>query len=213
MAQKLGNDKCDALPAFRALTGCDTTSGFAGRGKRTAWSVWNKFEDVTPTHNNSKHTHCMTIETCTCPNTNSTHRWDPFYHREICHSDVRQRDPWWQCKQGQANFVHTEGGEIEKIPPTKDQHVLWAAYQAGHVWGQALLKAPQLPSPEEFGWKRENASAQWEVKGTNLPPAGAACRAVVKCGCVKGSRRRCKCVKETLPCTLLCKCCGCQRHE
>ena len=49
MAQKLGNNKCDALPAFHALTGCDTTSGFAGRGKRTAWSVLNKFEDVTPT--------------------------------------------------------------------------------------------------------------------------------------------------------------------
>ena len=109
-----------------------------------------------------------------------------------------------------------KGREIDKIPRTKDalrQHVIRAAYQAGHVWGQALLKAPQLPSPEEFGWKRENASAQWEVKWTNLPPAGAACRAVVKCRCVKGCRRQRKCVKENLPRTLLCKCGGCQRHE
>lgn len=37
VARKLGNDKYDALPAFHSLTGCDTTSGFAGRGKRTAW--------------------------------------------------------------------------------------------------------------------------------------------------------------------------------
>ena len=39
VAQKLGRDKCLALPAFHALTGCDTTSSFAGRGKRTAWAT------------------------------------------------------------------------------------------------------------------------------------------------------------------------------
>ena len=48
MARQLGSVKCDALPAFHALTRCDTMSGFAGRGKRTAWLVWNKFSDVTP---------------------------------------------------------------------------------------------------------------------------------------------------------------------
>ena len=109
-----------------------------------------------------------------------------------------------------------KGREIKKIPQTKDalrQHVLRAAYQAGHVWGQALLKAPQVPSHKEFGWKRENASAQWEVKWTNLLPAGVACRGVVKCGCVKGCRQQCRCVKENLPCTLLCKGGGCQCHE
>ena len=36
------------LPAFQALAGCNTTSGFAGRGKRTARSAWSKFKDVTP---------------------------------------------------------------------------------------------------------------------------------------------------------------------
>ena len=48
IGQKLGNDKRDLLPAFQALTGCDITSGFAGRGKRTPWSVWSKFKDFTP---------------------------------------------------------------------------------------------------------------------------------------------------------------------
>lgn len=42
----MGNDKCDALPAFHALTGCAISSGFTGRRKRTAWPVWNKFIDV-----------------------------------------------------------------------------------------------------------------------------------------------------------------------
>ena len=49
IARKLGNDKRDLLPAFQVLTGEDyTTSGFAGRGRSTAWSVWSKFKDDTP---------------------------------------------------------------------------------------------------------------------------------------------------------------------
>jgi len=48
MAHVLGNNKCKALPAFHALTGCDTKSSFLGRGKRTAWVLWNGFAEVTP---------------------------------------------------------------------------------------------------------------------------------------------------------------------
>ena len=48
MAQSLGGDKCTALPAFHALTGCDVTSLFGRRGKRTNWSALEDFEDSTP---------------------------------------------------------------------------------------------------------------------------------------------------------------------
>ena len=37
--QKLGQKLCKALPAFHALTGCDTTSVIAGVGKKKAWEV------------------------------------------------------------------------------------------------------------------------------------------------------------------------------
>ena len=30
-----------------SFTGCDTTSSFAGRGKKTAWNTWRVFPDVT----------------------------------------------------------------------------------------------------------------------------------------------------------------------
>ena len=36
-------------PSSMPLTGCDTTSFFAGYGKRTAWAVWENFPDVTST--------------------------------------------------------------------------------------------------------------------------------------------------------------------
>ena len=43
MAQALGDAKCGGLPAFRALTGCDVTSSFAGKGKHTAWTAWDDY--------------------------------------------------------------------------------------------------------------------------------------------------------------------------
>ena len=46
-AKALGPSKSKCLPVFHALTGCDTTSFFAGHGKKTAWTTWNKFPDAT----------------------------------------------------------------------------------------------------------------------------------------------------------------------
>jgi len=109
MARKFGNDKCDALPAFHALTGCHTTSGFAGRGKRTAVQG------------------CYARSTHTCPNTTIERFVILMYDKEIPDDSVN--------KAKQTLFTQ-KGREIENIPPTKDalrQHVLRAAYQAGHV--------------------------------------------------------------------------------
>ena len=47
IAQDLGLPKAMALPAFHALTGCDTTSAFFGKGKKTAWSVWQSLPELT----------------------------------------------------------------------------------------------------------------------------------------------------------------------
>ena len=79
-----------------------------------------------------------------------------------------------------------KGREIENNPPTQDalaQHVLRVWYEAGYVWGHATIKASQLPSPADIGWTWEVANAQWNIKWMTLPPACAACRAVIKCGC------------------------------
>ena len=88
-----------------------------------------------------------------------------------------------------------KGREIENIA----HHVLRVVgYEAGHVWGQATIKAPQLPSPADFGWTWEVANAQWNMKWMTFPPAGAACRATIKCGCTNGCRSLCKSRRQTL---------------
>ena len=51
--------------------------------------------------------------------------------------------------------------KIENIPPTQAallQHMKQAAYQAVHVWGQALNPDPSLPSPSE--WEKEDEQLQ-----------------------------------------------------
>ena len=37
---------CATLHVFHAFTGCDTTSSFGGRGKKTAWNTWKVFPEV-----------------------------------------------------------------------------------------------------------------------------------------------------------------------
>ena len=45
----LGEQKSQALPVFQALTGCDTTSAFKGKGKKSAWQAWKTYTDITET--------------------------------------------------------------------------------------------------------------------------------------------------------------------
>ena len=47
IAKCLGYAKSSALPAFHAFTGCDQTSAFGGRGKKSAWENWSSFPDIT----------------------------------------------------------------------------------------------------------------------------------------------------------------------
>ena len=42
----LGPSRCTALPAFHALTGCDTVSYLYGKGKKSAWSAWDSYPQL-----------------------------------------------------------------------------------------------------------------------------------------------------------------------
>ena len=49
IVDSLGDERSRSLPFFHAFTGCDTVSSFNGRGKKTAWDVWNAFPAVSDT--------------------------------------------------------------------------------------------------------------------------------------------------------------------
>ena len=47
LSAAIGPRRCAALPAFHALTGCDTVSCFYGKGKKSAWSGWDSYPQLT----------------------------------------------------------------------------------------------------------------------------------------------------------------------
>ena len=47
ICETLGAVKSMALPYFHAYSGCDSTSQFNGKGKRSAWEAWKSFPEVT----------------------------------------------------------------------------------------------------------------------------------------------------------------------
>jgi len=46
ICQNLGVQTCQALPFFHAFTGCDTTSQFLGKGKKSVWESCKAYPDT-----------------------------------------------------------------------------------------------------------------------------------------------------------------------
>ncbi len=120
-----------------------------------------------------------------------------------------------EVNEARKQLFSQKGRAMDGLPPTQAalvEHTKRAAYQAGHVWAQMFVTVPNIPSPGEWGWL-QTTDGGWEVKWTSLPEASQVCRELVKCGCKKGCRRQCKCVKAALQCTALCLCGGlCERQ-
>ncbi len=49
ICQALAKEKSMSLPIFHCFTGCNTTSAFFGKGKKSAWETWNAYPEVTET--------------------------------------------------------------------------------------------------------------------------------------------------------------------
>lgn len=111
------------LPAFHALTGCDTTSSFFGKGKKTAWAVWQSLPELT-----------LPLQLLSCPN--------PTLEMITTHTAVFQRflillygvteETITNVDAGRLYlFLHKEK-DFDHMPPSSDalhQHILRVAYQ------------------------------------------------------------------------------------
>ncbi|CAG2231325.1 unnamed protein product [Mytilus edulis] len=63
---------------------------------------------------------------------------------------------------------------------------------------------PGMPSPDLFGWQKLDGT--WVPFWSVLAEASMSCQELIHCGCKKGCRGACKCLKAALKCTALCKC-------
>ena len=89
--------------------------------------------------------------------------------------------------------LFTKGRQLDHILPTEAaliEHTKRASYQAGYIWGQALVAQQHIPSPNEWGWTNDsngNYIPYWSL----LPEASKSCKELIKCGCIKSCRPPC----------------------
>ena len=204
ICNSLGEESAKAMLFFHAFTGCDQTSFFANCKKKSGWSTWRIFADVTATLAKLNSDPTMQAITDAMP---MLERFVVFmYDRTSNCLDVNS------CRR---DLFVKKGRAMEALPPTFVallQHSCRAAYQAGHIWAQSLVQQQQLPSPDDWGWTMvgEAYLPHW----TDLAEAAIVIRELIKCGCnpEKGCSGRCKCVRAELSCTESCRCNGdCER--
>lgn len=186
IARKLNPRVSSALPFFHEFTGCYTVSCFYGKGKKTVMDTRKCFPAVTTTFLSLGV--MSTLERFMVLLYNST-------SAKTAVSDVRKQ-----------LFVK-KGRQFDNIPQTRAallEHYKHAALQASYIWGQALTPSPTLTSPQDWDWTLDGSL--WRPFWTTLPDVMGSCQELVRCGCKKGCRRQCSCVKAFLRCTALCRC-------
>lgn len=184
----------EVLPAFHALTGCDTTSSFYGKGKKTAYNI------VT-----GKTAHVDSLRAV----------GDDFAIDKLPSGIEELVCELYGAKAStinEARFqIFKNGGSEKLLPPTNDallQHVKRAKYQT-KIWRSALKSKMACPGPDANGWcvEDDKISIHWLTKDY----APKSILKTTKCGCkAKGCNSgQCACFKTGLRCTVLCSCKGC----
>ena len=195
ISQSLGPRMTTALPGFHAFTGCDTVSCFAGRGKKTAFTTWRSYPDVTEAFMELSSSSPVINDRCMA----ILERYVVLlYDRTSSSVNVNE---------ARKQLFAQKGRSFEAIPPSREallQHAKRAAYQGGCCWGQALQPCPVIPSPSEWGWALRNGI--WKPFWTVLPDMASSSRQLIRCRCKKGCRSSCSCIKAELKCSPLCGC-------
>lgn len=188
--------QCFTLPVCHALTGCDTVSAFAGRGKKTALETWKVFPEVTVAFEELLHMPAdISAEAMA------------LLERFVVLMYDRTSDSL-QVNDARKQLFTQKSQTLENIPPTQaalKQHIKRACYQA-NSWNQALVLAPDVLDPSEWGWTKPTTG--WQSLWTTLPEASKSCHELIHCGCKKGCDGHCKCRKAALKCTAVCFCSG-----
>ncbi|KAG7160196.1 hypothetical protein Hamer_G012740 [Homarus americanus] len=197
IAKALGPEKSRALPVFHAITVCDTVSAFADHSKKAAWATWNAFPEVTTAFLSLASTPSELPDGVL----STLERFIVLlYDRTSTCCDVNVL---------RKKLFSRKSRSLEHLPPARaalEQHIKRAAYQAGHIWGQASIAFVSLPSPCDWGWMK--SGDELEPLWTTLSEVSKSCHELISCGCRKHCGGKCRCKKAALKCTGLCACEG-----
>lgn len=122
-----------ALPAFHALTGCDTTSAFFGKGKKSAWSIWQNFPDLT-----------LPLESLSSPDVTQEIVTDhmPVFQRFVMMLYGVFEDNIATVDDARCFLFINKGKDFHHMPPSSDalyQHMLRVAYQVMMITHSCIM--------------------------------------------------------------------------
>jgi hypothetical protein len=183
-----------ALIGVHAITGCDTTSAFSGKGKCKAVKL--------VTHNQayvramSKIGEEWVVSEETLKDTEAL--ICQLYGKKCQSVDLLRYE--MHC---------AKGGKVDPqaLPPCLSSlrlHVTRANFQAA-IWRRATIPCPEIPSPQGHGWEVDNESNEVKFVWLGSKPAPEEVLELLSCTCKRTcTLRDCCCLKAGLKCTDLC---------
>ena len=155
-----------------------------GKGKKSFFATWTVYPDVTP----------IFQKLSQCPE--EIHLDDFARLQKFTVYLYDKSSPGDKVDTARMTLFTQKNKEYNNIPPTEDAlklHALRAAFQAGHIWGRALERSVELPSPGDWGWKSGDGG-MWGIMWTKKDPITEVCKELRRCNCKKECKNR-KCKK------------------
>jgi len=176
---------------FHAVSECDTSSSFKGKGKKSFWQAWQAFEEVTETLAYLASDSFKSLDDC-----EHFHKIERlivivYDKASTSHSINQTRKELFCLKSATMEMSPTRNALL--------QHTKRAVYQAS-IWATSTEQQQEIPSPAKFAW--EKVASGWVSVWLTVPELSRACQ-VLKCSC-KGDCSSCKCGKAQLKCSPLC---------
>ena len=141
LSTSLGTKRSQALPMLHTISGCDTTSAFWGKGKKSFWQAWMAFEEVTDTFVYLA-SHPFEPLDSNCEN----------FRKIVLVYDKTSTS--LSINQTRRELFCLKNVTMERMPPTQNallQHTKRAVYQAS-IWVTSTEVQQMIPSPSDYGW-------------------------------------------------------------
>ena len=187
-------DLLDSLLAFHAVSGSDSTSKFAGIGKKSAWKVFKEHPEL-----------LSSLGIASDLSENVQKDAEDF----VCKLyDINSTTS--SINKVRANTFRNHKSKLDNLPPTQNaliQHLKRSNYQA-YIWRQSLHTTQDIPSPGGNGWILKDQYLIPVLITQDAVPSNYV--DLASCGCKStGFRcrtRHCMCKKNRLRCTRGCSC-------
>jgi hypothetical protein len=194
IANSLGPQTSTAFLFFHAFSGCDTTSSFKGKGKKSFHGTWKAMPNVTPVFER-----VTTSEGDVCED-------DQNLLEQFAVSLYSSTFDGDKVNDARRYLFTAKAKTIENIPPTAGalhEHVKRSTLQA-RKWFHCLEATRVALDPEHWGWMKDGNAffPVWSLK----PDVSQVSEALIRCGCTHCVGGRCKCKRSGLDCTELCEC-------